>query len=208
MVITPERSDHGNVVAKTTFLAPHFEEGRIRMLGMPFEEDLSIIVWEEHWNPYQTLLDEWSITGLKESRKPKVMVDEEMRDFIQRGLGKNGFDVVGLGGEVERVKQTKTNNEVEILRAVNTGTVEAVRAMRKCLVPGLTENEVMNALDNTMRAAGMDPFFDIVLFGTIPDLRSELVTYAITDENAAMPHGGPDGTKTLDADTLILIDVG
>lgn len=60
------------------------------------------------------------------------MVDEEMRDFIQRGLGETGFDVVGLAGEVEEVRQTKTEREVEVLRAVNTGTVEAVRAMRGC----------------------------------------------------------------------------
>ena len=97
--------------------------------------------------------------------RPMVMVDDEMRDFIQRGLGENGFEVVGLGGEVERVKQTKTEREIEILRAVNTGTVEAVREMRKCMYPGLTENEVMEVLDNTLRVAGLEPFFDIVLFG-------------------------------------------
>lgn len=33
------------------------------------------------------------------------------------------------------------------------------------LYPGLTENEIAEVLDNTLRAAGMEPFFDIVLFG-------------------------------------------
>lgn len=33
------------------------------------------------------------------------------------------------------------------------------------LYPGLTENAVTEVLDNTLRAAGLDPFFDIVLFG-------------------------------------------
>jgi len=99
-----------------------------------------------------------------------VMVDDEMRDFIQRGLSLSGFNVVGLGGEVEKVKQTKTPREIELIRAVNTGTAEAVRAMRKCMYPGLTENEVMNVLDDTLRAAGLEPFFDIVLFGTFPPL--------------------------------------
>lgn len=63
------------------------------------------------------------------------MVDEEMRDFIQRGLTEDGgFDVVGLrdGKKVEAVRQTKSDEEIAILRAVNTGTVEAVRQMRKC----------------------------------------------------------------------------
>ncbi|PQE17855.1 xaa-pro dipeptidase protein [Rutstroemia sp. NJR-2017a BBW] len=196
MIVSPWHDESsGNVVAATTFLAPHFEEGRARILGMPFEEDLNVITWEEHWNPYETLLSNWNQTSsgeLGSGGLPKVMVDEEMRDFIQRGLAEAGFTIVGLEGEVRRVKQTKTSGEVDNLRAVNTGTVEALRAMRKCLLPGLTENEVMKGLDSTMRAGGMEPFFDIVLF----------------DENAAMPHGGPDGTKVLEAETLILIDVG
>ncbi|KAF5877611.1 putative xaa-pro dipeptidase protein [Botrytis fragariae] len=197
MIITPHfDTSLRRVVAKTSFLAPHFEEGRVRMLGMPFEEELYIVTWEEHWDPYLTLLKDWhTVVGKKDvgsTQVPKVMVDEEMRDFIQRGLGENGFEVVGLAGSVKRVKQTKTVGEVNILRAVNTGTVEALRAMRKCMVPGLTENEVMFGLDSTMRAGGMDPFFDIVLF----------------DENAAMPHGGPNGSKVLEEETLVLIDVG
>ncbi|KAJ8068970.1 hypothetical protein OCU04_002649 [Sclerotinia nivalis] len=197
MVISPHfDTTLSKVVAKTSFLAPHFEEGRVRMLGMPFEEDLSIITWEEHWNPYMTLWKNWHTAigteDLGSIEIPKVMVDEEMRDFIQRGLGENDFEVVGLAGSVKRVKQTKTVGELNILRAINTGTVEALRAMRKCMVPGLSENEVMASLDSTMRAGGIEPFFDIVLF----------------DENAAMPHGGPNGSKVLENETLVLIDVG
>lgn len=33
------------------------------------------------------------------------------------------------------------------------------------LYPGLTESDIAEALDNALRAAGMEPFFDIVLFG-------------------------------------------
>lgn len=166
MVIKPFETKDG-VVAKTTFLAPSFEVERARLLGMPFVEGLSFIPWEEHWNPYETLLHAWALTDTVISRSPKVMVDDEMRDFIQRGLSEHGFEVVGLGGEVERVRQTKTEREIGIVRAVNTGTVEALRAMRQCMYVGLTENDVMEVLDNTLRAAGMEPFFDIVLFGRI-----------------------------------------
>jgi Xaa-Pro aminopeptidase len=176
MVIQPSNNPiTGEISAVTTFLAPSFEVERARLLGMPFEEELNFVPWEEHWNPYETLRTSWKshdfsiashIKFPKESSKPNVMVDDEMRDFIQRGLSENGFSVLGLGGEVEKVKQTKSPREVEILRAVNTGTVEAVRAMRECLYSGLTEDQVMEVLDNTLRAAGMEPFFDIVLFGT------------------------------------------
>lgn len=166
MVVQPsQNAETGDTEAHVKFLAPSFEVERAKLLGMPFEDELEFVGWEEHWNPYTTLLKSWKQTQPQVSKSPKIMVDDEMRDFIQRGLGENGFTVLGLAGEVEKVKQTKTQREVEILRSVNTGTVEAVRAMRECMYPGLTENEVMEVLDNTLRVAGMDPFFDIVLFG-------------------------------------------
>ncbi|KAJ5765914.1 hypothetical protein N7520_005473 [Penicillium odoratum] len=191
MVVRPFHDEStGSVKANTTFLCPSFEAERARLLGMPFSEEISIVPWEEHWNPYATLQQSDVFLGLR--RPARLMVDEEMRDFIQRGLGSAGFEIVGLQGHVEEVRQIKTDREVEILRAVNTGTVEAVRQMRRCLYPGLTENQIAAALDEALRAAGMDPFFDIVLF----------------DENASNPHGGTNGSKVLEPETLVLIDVG
>jgi Xaa-Pro aminopeptidase len=181
--------------AETWFLVPSFEAERARLLGMPFEDALSLAEYEEHWNPYTTLLNSAPMSKIKTGRsdtRPKIIVDDEMRDFISRGLSENGFDVVGLDGEVERVRQRKSEVEVGILRAVNTGTVEAVRAMRGCLTPGLSEDDVMAVLDNTLRSAGLDPFFDIVLF----------------DDDASNPHGGTDGKKILESETMVLIDVG
>jgi Xaa-Pro aminopeptidase len=175
MIIQPSFS-HSNseITARTSFLVPHFEVERAKLLGMPFTDELILIPWEEHWDPYSTLLSSWSYplspstnSNSKTRDKPKVMVDDEMRDFIQRGLSSAGFSVVGLGGEVEKVKQIKTAREIEILRAVNTGTVEAVRAMRGCMYAGLREVEVKGVLDETLRAGGLEPFFDIVLFGKL-----------------------------------------
>lgn len=189
MVIRPEKMPDGSVVANTSFLVPHFEETRARLLNMPFEEEIHTVTYEEHWNYYTTLYES-EIWG--ETLSPTLMVDEEMRDFIQRGFAANGFTVVGLTGEVEAVRQIKTERELGILRAVNTGTVEAIRAMRQCLYEGVTENEVAEVLDDTMRAAGMDPFFDIVEFG----------------KSAALPHGGYDGSRQLEPGMFVLIDVG
>jgi Xaa-Pro aminopeptidase len=217
MVVRPStNSKTGEIEALTSFLAPSFEVERARLLGMPFEGSLDFIPWEEHWNPYEILRRSWNpkfaIGGDLTTQEvaAKVMVDEEMRDFIQRGLSENDFDVVGLGGEVERVKQTKTQREIEIVRAVNTGTVVALRAMRECMYPGLTENEVMNVLDNMLRVAGMEPFFDIVLFGKLGFWMVFLPGRAkkSADENASNPHGGTNGSKVLEAETFVLIDVG
>jgi Xaa-Pro aminopeptidase len=189
MIIRPSQLSNGKIVANTSFLVPHFEEARARLLDMPFEEDVHTITYEEHWNYYTTMYES-EIWGDKLS--PTLMVDEEMRDFIQRGLAGNGFTVLGLSGEVEAVRQVKTEREIGILKAVNTGTVEAIRAMRKCLYHGVMEKEVAEVLDDTLRAAGFEPFFDLVEFG----------------KSAALPHGGYDGTRKLEPGMFVLIDVG
>ncbi|USP78705.1 hypothetical protein yc1106_05979 [Curvularia clavata] len=189
MVIRPQKLSTGEVVANTSFLVPHFEETRARLLNMPFEEDIHTIAYEEDWNYYTTL---WLSEIWGDKISPKLMVDEEMRDFIQRGLASNAFTVSSLAGEVEAVRQVKTDREIGILKAVNTGTVEAIRAMRQCLYPGVTENQVKHVLDDTLRAAGLDPFFDLVEFG----------------KSAALPHGGYDGERKLEAQMFVLIDVG
>ncbi|QDS70116.1 hypothetical protein FKW77_005299 [Venturia effusa] len=193
MVVEPRvNATSGEVGGKMSFLAPAFEVGRVRMLGIPVVdegESLDIIGWEEHWDPYATLRD-----GLFAGKKGvKVMVDEELRDYIVRGLTSAGFKTVGLGGEVEAVRQIKTQPEIELLRAVNTGTITAIRAMRPCLTVGMTENQIMQILDNTLLSIGFEPFFDIVLI----------------DENAALPHGGfVTGNNEIKEDSMILIDVG
>ncbi|KAF4123068.1 Xaa-Pro aminopeptidase [Geosmithia morbida] len=199
MVIMPEIGDGGDgavdaVRAKTAYLSPSFEAGRVRMLGIPsHDEELDIVEWEEHWDPYETLINSRLFAGAGSSGAVRVMVDEEMRDFITRGLESAGFRTVGLTPAVELVRQTKSPAEVELVRAVNTGTVVAVRAMRPCLVPGLTEDDVMSILDNALLSIGFQPFFDIVLF----------------EEHGALPHGGfVTGGKELTYDTMVVIDVG
>ncbi|KAK8009699.1 zinc knuckle-domain-containing protein [Apiospora arundinis] len=199
MLVLPQTVEAtGEVVAKTAFLAPHFEEGRVRMLGIPSRDDteLDIVIWEEHWDPYATLMESHLFKNKKSSnlaKTPKLMMDEEIRDFIARGLAETGFETVGLSPEVDLVRQIKSPAEVELLRAVNTGTVVAVRAMRPCLVPGLTEDNVRDILDATMMSIGFGLFFDIVLF----------------EEHGALPHGGfVTGGKKLTEESMVVIDVG
>lgn len=194
MVILPEIAADGTVSAKTGFLAPHFEEGRARMLPVPSKEkDLDIVVWEEEWSPYETLRKSRLFQSHPTDARPKLMIEEEMRDFIVRGLDAASFDTVGLNSAAELVKQRKSPAEIEIMRAVNTGTLAAVRAMRRCLEPGLTENDVKQVYSDAVRSIGFEPTFTVVLF----------------DENAAQPHGGlATGSKKLTETTMILTDVG
>ena len=64
--------------------------------------------------------------------------------------------------------------------------------MRQCLYLGVSENDVTEILDDTMRATSMDPFFNIVEFG----------------KRAALPYGGCDGSRRLEPGMFVLIDVG
>lgn len=121
----------GSKKARSIFLVPTFEAERARLLGMPFSDDENVtwVTYEEHWDPFATLASSGALVRSNKSEGAdaplRVVVDEEMRDFISRGLaGQRQFTVSGLGGEVERVRQIKTQPEVEILRAVNTGTIE------------------------------------------------------------------------------------
>ena len=193
MLILPQTAPDGSISAKTAFLAPHFEEGRVRMLGIPSRDaELDIVIWEEHWNPYSTLLKS-QLFDATANAPPTLTVDEEMRDYIVRGLGAAGFRTVGLSPAAELVRQTKSQAEVVLLRAVNTGTVAAVRAMRPCLVAGLTEDDVTAILDATMLSVGFGLFFNIVLF----------------EEHGALPHGGfVTGGKKLTHASMVVIDVG
>jgi len=52
------------------------------------------------------------------------MVDDELRDSIQRGLGENRFGVLRLRGEVEKAKKTKTQREIDTVRTMNTDILE------------------------------------------------------------------------------------
>lgn len=195
MLVLPEAasSASGEVRARTSFLAPHFEAGRVRMLGIPSRggAELEIIVYEEHEDPYATLRDSGLFGG--GDGPVRLMVDEEIRDFIVRGLEGAGFETVGLSAAAELVRQVKSRAEVELIRAVNTGTVAAVRAMRPCLVPGLTEDDVRDVLDGALLSVGFSLFFDIVLF----------------EEHGALPHGGfVTGGKRLEHEHMVVIDVG
>jgi len=120
------------IQANTTFLVAAFEAGRLGLIDdTALDTPLSMIIWQEHWDPYRTLLE--THFDRAKTSAPKIMVEAEIRDFVSRGLAEAGLDVVGYGGDVEAVRQIKAKKEIEIMRAVNTGTVEAVRAMRKCM---------------------------------------------------------------------------
>lgn len=75
---------------------------------------------------------------------------------------------------------------------MNKATVEAIRAIEKNIVLGMTEQVVRETLSNVLRRAGTTPYFNVVLFGA----------------DASNPHGGADESRELEQCEFVLIDVG
>ena len=75
---------------------------------------------------------------------------------------------------------------------MNKATVEAIRAIEKNIVLGMTERVICETLSNVLRRAGMTPYFNVVLFGG----------------DAANPHGGVDESRELEECEFVVIDVG
>ncbi len=98
-----------------------------------------------------------------------------------------------VAGLVERMRMTKSPEEIDLIRAsVKTNSAafeEAVKAIR----PGMRESDVAAEIEYRMRRLGAEkPAFDtIVAFG----------------ERTALPHAQP-GSTVLEPVTLVLIDMG
>lgn len=169
--------------AKFSYLVPRFEAGRIAGLNMVFE-DKTVIEWREEESPYEVLA---KATGFS-----KVMLDEHVRFMIASGLQEAGVDVVPMSKEVQALRAVKTAAEIDILRGINSYTLELVTAMQKCIKIGMTQETVVAAGQALFARAGVGKgYWAIVLFG----------------DQAAYPHGGKVG-KTLEEGEFVLIDIG
>lgn len=212
MIIQPVQDPAtGTITARTAFLAPHFEVGRVRMLAIPRRAgtELDIVVWEEHLDPYETLRRSHLFPRAAPTTKndgndydkdyddsqppPVAMVDAETRSFIISGLWSAGFALQSHSRAVQRIPQIKTPGQVAILRAVNTATLAVIRAVRPCLVPGLTERHVSAMARRAMASLAMTPLMDIVLF----------------DAHGALPHGGMQtGDGVLGYNSMVTMELG
>ena len=192
MAIIPEIMND-TISAKTILLAPSFEVQRVLLSNIPFTHGNEVISWEEQENPFTVLADYLSKSSLQKPANEMVaVVDEEMRYFIARGISDTGIKVQGPNLPISLVRETKSSAEIEILRAANTATVAGLGAVQKCLVPGLTEQNIETGLNSLFARHGLTPFFNLVMM----------------EENAANPHGGTKGERKLRRDDFVLIDVG
>ena len=106
---------------------------------------------------------------------------------------KRGLTLVPQLGLIEAMREVKSANELELLRASTRLNETVFQSVYATIEPGMTEREIALALELTMREMGAEgpSFPTIVAFGT----------------NAARPHAVPTD-RELQAGDLVLIDMG
>lgn len=120
------------------------------------------------------------------------MLDEHARWMIASGLKNAGFVVEEMSLQVKSLRAVKSENEIKILRAINRFTLELIRALRKSVKVGVSQETVVQAAKNLFEKAGVgEGYWAIVLFG----------------EGAANPHGGSKGSFLKEGEFLLL-DIG
>ncbi|KAI0780769.1 peptidase M24 [Trametes elegans] len=188
LVVQPTTDKHGNIRADVAILTPAFEESRARLLPIPSAAGVTYTAWPEDHSPYSRALS--LLPSLVDTA---IYVDRDVRSFITDGLQKaapkSQVSVAPL--EVQRIRERKSDEEIDILKCVNEVTVLAIRAARDHLRIGIRESEASQVMHNALAAAGLEDIWVLALFG----------------ENAALPHGsGTD--RVLGKHDLVLVDIG
>ncbi|KAI0093553.1 Creatinase/aminopeptidase [Irpex rosettiformis] len=193
LLITPSE-ESGVITGKVAILTPSFEATRARLLPIPSNSEIAYPEWPEDANPYKIAVSAISsLQGSKDAPR-KIFIDGAARNFIVDGLQEAAGQRVHVASapvEIKRLRERKTEEELEIMKCVNEVTLLAIRAVRKQLYIGIKESEAKTLIRSALEAAGLISLDSIVLFG--PD--------------AALPHGsGTD--RELQKKDYVLIDCG
>ncbi|KAK0541504.1 hypothetical protein OC835_000073 [Tilletia horrida] len=184
--------------SRSTILTPNFELGRAKQLVLPFApDDAKHLPWREEESPYAVLASHLSRSTGKPTPDIRIKVGPETRTFITQGLALAQLHVQPFleTDPVADVRQTKSEREVHIMRAINTLTVEAVRAVRTCVYDGISEAELFDVFKRTVLSAGHGI--------------SDVEGLALFGERTACPHCGPSASRRLKAtEDFVLMDVG
>ncbi len=108
--------------ANVSVLTPAFEATRARGLPIPSGKEIAYPEWPEDANPYEIAVS--AIPGLKASdgTTGKIFVDGAMRNFVVDGLQEavgTHARVSSAPVEVRRLRERKTEEELDIMKCVN-----------------------------------------------------------------------------------------
>lgn len=172
------------VTGNLTYIGPAFEEGTIRDFMTVKAE---VRGWEEHEDPYALLA---SLVRAD----TRLGLDPSTPLFRATGISR------ACAGEVFDASETilfsrarKSDNEIALMQATKTATIEVHKAAARILREGISTREVTEFIHAAHKKVGAPggSTFCIVLFG--PD--------------TAFPHG-VSNPKTLETGDMVLIDTG
>jgi Xaa-Pro dipeptidase len=169
------------------FVSPAFEEPKLRK---QLADAAEVRVWEEDHSPWQVVVDLLAERGVT-----RCAMDDATPYLFVRQLAAAGPGVEWEGAAVmvQPLRATKSAAEVALVRWAMGLTLDVHRRVREMLAPGITNTEVVQAIDRMHREGGADggSTFAIVAFGV----------------ETAYPHG-PEGVQTLAEGQTVLVDTG
>ncbi|KAG8984572.1 hypothetical protein FRB93_006417 [Tulasnella sp. JGI-2019a] len=181
---------------KMLLLTPKFEASRAKQLAIPATaaQKLEFVEWAEDEDPYQVLYDKIFSLDTRNHRNRKIVIDDQTRLFVAQGLSRAGFQFgQEVPEDVARLRERKSDAELNILRCINEVTLLVIRDVRERLYLGMKESDASALMEYALTGAGLaeQGVFAKAQFG----------------DHAALPHGGPTD-KTLSKHDMITFDVG
>lgn len=179
-----------------TFVSPAFEAARARnnIKRAALMEPVGLLEWQEHLSPYDPVAE---ILSTVYTPITTVYLDATVRLFIASGLANTlaPLNVTTLvsAPKLQTLRSIKSTAEIAILRCANLATVEALRAVRRLVKPGVTESQITAWTYEALKSAGLTMTWVL----------------ALVDENTAYPHGEPGIERDVgDKGSVVLIDAG
>ena len=120
LILTVVEED-GDIRGQISILTPSFEATRARLLPLASGRTIEWPEWPEDVNPYKVAVN--AIPALSEG-DGLIYVDGSIRQFIVDGLQDAAPDSVVLSAptEIRRLRERKTQEEIDILKCVNEVT--------------------------------------------------------------------------------------
>jgi len=171
------------------WVVPAFEAGRARLsIEKQNGPGGEIVTWDEDEYPFEPLA-----AALRKRGARRVAIEPSLRwGFVDRFAAVFGRENLNSGQELlVRLRGPKSPAELALLRRANELTQLAIRAVARCVKPGMQGRDIGALLDRAHEKLGMTGPWCLPLVGPA----------------AALPHGDASDERIREG-SLILVDTG
>ncbi len=164
------------------------EAARLKQAAGKLPSELEIILAQKSF--LDIVSDILAQNGAKTLAFEEDFVSFKAYENLKKRLG--GIELVPLGGKVEKLRRTKSADELEKIKAAQQITDMAFEHILDFINPARTEIEVAAELDYFFRKNGAYPAFD---------------TICVSGTKSSLPHGVPEDIK-LTQNGFLTMDFG